>query len=341
MWKKYSQSVTPVLRYAGFILPAALTVMALAAGARAQSLSVEDLVSAVVRIKTSIDPEGRTVRNLGSERQGTGIVIAGDGLILTIGYLMVEAHSAEVVANDGRTVPANVVGYDYETGFGLLRATEPLGVRPMALGKSADIKQGDKVLVAAAGGVDMIGAAHVAAKREFAGYWEYLLDEAIFTSPPHPAWSGAALIDREGALVGIGSLIVGDATGKGDNVIGNMFVPIDRLPPILAALVADGRVTGPAKPWLGLHTEEAAGQLTVRRVVPDGPAEKAGIQPGDAIVSIGGETPKTLADFYRKIWAQGRAGVTVPLDVLRGGERRRIELKSMNRLDHLKMNSTF
>ena len=306
---------------------------------------VEGLASAVVRIKAHIDPQGYTVAGLGREREGSGIVIDDDGLVVTIGYLMVEAYAAEVTDSHGRTMPANVVGYDHETGFGLLRVVEPERLepkpRPMPLGKSAAVKVHDPVLIASSGGSAMVGAAYVVAKREFAGSWEYLLDEARFTAPPHPAWSGAALINSEGRLVGVGSLIVGDAASNGENVPGNMFVPIDRLPPILADLIADGRVAGPGRPWLGLSADELRGRLLVARVTPAGPADKAGIRHGDVIAGVDGEKPESLADFYRKVWARGSAGVTVPLDVLRDGERQRIGVKSINRLDHLKLKSTF
>src|SRR5262249_7443458 len=175
----------------------------------------------VVRIKAYIPPDARTAQGLGREREGSGIVIDQNGLILTIGYLMVEAYAAEVTTNAGRTVPANVVGYDHETGFGLLRTIEPLKLRPIAFGKSREIKDRDPVLVASFGGADMAAPAFVVSKREFAGNWEYLLDEAIFTAPPHPAWSGAALLSREGKLIGVGSLIVGDAAGKREHFPGN------------------------------------------------------------------------------------------------------------------------
>src|SRR6266480_3154369 len=315
------------------ILAAALIALASSSAASAQS--VDELVSAVVRINTHINPEGRTVQGLGREREGSGILIDSDGLVLTIGYLMVEAYAAEVGANNGRTMPANVVGYDQESGFGLLRAIAPLKLKPMPLGKSAEIKEGDPVLIASFGGRGMVAGAYVVAKREFAGSWEYLLDEALFTAPPHPAWSGAALISREGKLVGVGSLIVGDAGGGGDKAPGNMFVPIDRLSPILGDLIAAGRPVGPGRPWLGLTTEELRGRLFVSRVTPSGPAEKAGIKSGDVIVGVNGEQPKSLADFYRKVWAQGSAGANVALDVLQDSEVRRFEVKSINRLDHL------
>jgi S1-C subfamily serine protease len=310
-------------------------------GARAQATTVKEVAAAVLQIKTTIHPDGRTVENLGAEREGSGVVIDDNGLVLTIGYLMVEAYAAEVITNDGRKVPAEVVGYDHASGFGLLRATQPLKARPIPLGKSVDIKAGDPVLIASFGGTAMVAAAQVIARREFAGSWEYLLDDAIFTAPPHPAWSGAALIDRDGKLVGIGSLIVGDAGGKGDGKPGNMFVPIDRLPPILADLIAEGRSREPARPWLGMTTEETGGRLVVARVAAGGPAEKAGVRSGDVVVGVGGDIARNLGDFYRKVWGRGSAGITVPLDVLQDNAVRHFDVVSADRHEYLRIDSTF
>jgi S1-C subfamily serine protease len=320
---------------------AALSMAPVERQAVAQHARVEDIISAVVAVKTHINPEGRTVEGLGRDREGTGIVIDNDGLIVTIGYLMVEAYAAEIVDQKGRTVPASVVGYDHETGFGLLRAIEPLKLTPMAIGKSSELKVHDALLIASHGGADMVSVAQLVAKREFAGSWEYMLEEALFTSPPHPAWSGAALISREGKLVGVGSLIIGDVGGQGERTPGNMFVPIDRLPPILADLLADGRVAGPGRPWLGVNTDEARGRLFVTRVTPGGPADQAGIKRGDVVIGVAGEQTKSLADFYRKVWGQGVAGAVVPLDLLQDHEVRRVDVHSINRLDHLKLKSTF
>jgi S1-C subfamily serine protease len=319
-----------------------IAVFAVSSGvAAAETASLEELVSSVLRIKTHINPEGQTVQGLGRERDGSGILIDNDGLVLTIGYLMVEAYAAEVITNDGRTVPASVVGYDHESGFGLLRALEPLKLKPIPLGKSADVKEQDVAVIASFGGAHMVAPVHVVAKREFAGNWEYMLDEALFTSPPHPAWSGAALISREGKLIGVGSLIVGDATGGSEKTPGNMFVPIDRLAPILADLLADGRISGAGRPWLGVNTDELRGRLFVTRVTSGGPADKAGLRRGDVIVSVNGDQPKNLADFYHKVWAQGGAGASIPLDVLQDNAVRRVTVQSINRLDHLKLKSTF
>jgi S1-C subfamily serine protease len=233
-----------------------------------------------------------------------------------------------------------VVGYDHATGFGLLRAIMSLDVQSLPLGRSADLKEHDPVLIAAYGGRDRLAPAAVVSKRAFAGAWEYLLDEAIFTAPPYENWSGAALIDHVGKLVGIGSLVVDDASGRGEGP-GNMFVPIDRLPPILADVIANGRVSGPGQPWLGVITRELQGRLIVVAVASDSPAEKAGLHHGDIIVGVAGTPTDSMADFYRKLYAQGAAGATIRLDVVQDGERRQVAVKSINRLDHLRLKSSY
>jgi S1-C subfamily serine protease len=309
--------------------------------APAETGSLEELISAVVKIKTHINPEGRTVQGLGRDREGTGILIDADGLILTIGYLMVEAYAAEVITNDGRTLPASIVGYDHETGFGLLRTIEPLKIKPFTLGKIADVKEKDVVVVASGGGASNVVPALVVSKREFVGNWEYLLDEAIYTSPPHPSWSGAALINREGKLIGVGSLIVGDAAGTKENNPGNVFVPIDRLAPILGDLLTEGRPSGPGRPWLGMNADDTHGRLMVGRVTPGGPADKAGVKRGDVIISVNGEATTSLPDFYRKVWSKGGAGAVIGLDVRNNNTMQHFDIQSINRLDHLKLKSTF
>jgi serine protease Do len=309
--------------------------------ATAQSNAADELLSAVVQLKTYINPDGRTVKGLGQQRTGSGIVIDDKGLILTIGYLMVEAHSAEVVTNGGRKTAAEVVGYDHDTGFGLMRAAEPLRVKPLAFGKSADLKEQDQVLAASFGGRAGIAPAYIMSLREFAAGWEYLIPGAIFTAPAHSEWSGAALVSRDGKLVGVGSLVVGDVTGQGKNLPGNMYVPIDLLPPIMADLLSSGRVSGPGRPWLGLNVEELRGRIFVSRVTRDGPAERAGVSAKDIVVAVNGEAPRSLPDYYRKVWSLGGAGASVPLDLLQENGIKRIDVKSINRHDYLRLKSTF
>jgi S1-C subfamily serine protease len=334
-------NLRPVSRLLKSLLAAVFAASLLSTPAPAETGSLEELISAVVKIKTHINPEGRTVQGLGRDREGTGILIDADGLILTIGYLMVEAYAAEVITNDGRTLPASIVGYDHETGFGLLRTIEPLKIKPFTLGKIADVKEKDVVVVASGGGASNVVPALVVSKREFVGNWEYLLDEAIYTSPPHPSWSGAALINREGKLIGVGSLIVGDAAGTKENNPGNVFVPIDRLAPILGDLLTEGRPSGPGRPWLGMNADDTHGRLMVGRVTPGGPADKAGVKRGDVIISVNGEATTSLPDFYRKVWSKGGAGAVIGLDVRNNNTMQHFDIQSINRLDHLKLKSTF
>jgi S1-C subfamily serine protease len=314
---------------------------AVAAPAEGTKPSAESVLDGVVRIATKAPPSARSADTLGTEREGSGIVIDSNGLVLTIGYLLLEVEAIEIGLSDGRKVEASLVAYDHDTGFGLLRAAGKLPVKPVELGDSDAIKVQDQVLVAAHGGQGMAMPALVVSRRVFTGYWEYLLENAIFTSPPHPAFGGAALFASDGKLVGVGSLIVGDAAGPEQQMPGNMFVPIDRLKPILAELLDSGRSPEPPRPWLGLNSEEVYGRLFVTRVAPGGPAEAAGIAKGDLVVGIGGQAVSGLAEFYRKVWALGPAGVSVPLDVLRGTSVSSIPVKSGNRYQYLKMNRSY
>jgi S1-C subfamily serine protease len=292
-----------------------------------------EAMRAVVSIKTHAAPNARSAATLGTERTGSGVLISGDGLVLTIGYLVLEAERIEVTTAAGRTVPASLVAYDHATGFGLVRPLAPLDAKPIRLGDSKDVEVLDRVITAAGGGVDALEAATVVSKRRFAGYWEYLVEDAIFTSPPRIDHSGAALIDREGRLVGIGSLLVMDAAHPGERLPGNMFVPIDLLKPVLDEMVATGRQHGGRRPWIGLNSMEERGHLVVIRVSDGGPAEMAGIEPGDIILALAGRKIDDLADFYRRLWSSGEPGVEVTLRVLKGAEVVDVKIRSIDRAD--------
>ena len=282
----------------------------------------------VVRVKSQVVRDARSAATLGVEREGTGIVIDSNGLVLTIGYLITEAERVELSTSDGRKYPATVVGYDSTTGMGLLKALAPLPVKPIDFGESSKIAERELVLIA---GFDGVAPAYVVSKRRFVGYWEYLLDEAIYTAPATVNWQGAALLSREGKLLGIGSLAVGDALGTSANVPGNLFVPIDAVKPVLGDIVANGRVTARPRPWLGVNTQEVHGHLIVTRVSPESPADDAGLKHGDIIVGIGGTRIENQADFYNKLWATGAAGVEVSLQVLKDNQVQKLVLKSRNR----------
>lgn len=322
-------------------------VLGLAAGlllpnvrAAADPAAIKAAVESVVRLHAEVPGDARSAATLGPQREGNGIVIDDAGLVLTIGYLIVEASAVTLYRADGSPVPADVVGYDYDTGFGIVRALAPLRIKPIAIGKSAGARAGDPVLAVGHGGGG-VQPAQIVAKREFAGYWEYLLEEAIFTAPPHPNWGGAALVDRDGKLVGVGSLAVGNATEADRATPGNMFVPIDLLPPVLADLIEAGKGGGIARPWLGINVVDMSGHPVVVRITPDSPAEKAGIEPGDVVVEVGGEAVRSVPDLYRRIWASGDAGATIDLSIVRGGAPRRIRVESASRYDFLKLKRTY
>jgi S1-C subfamily serine protease len=326
----------PVSRRLAMIGAAAL-VPALPAAAQ----DAAQRLRSIVRVRCTVPADSRTAASLGRQRQGSGVLIDQSGLVLTIGYLMVEADGAEVTLADGRTLPAQVVGYDHETGFGLLRTIDPPRMPAAPLGRSASVPEHAPVMIAAHEGGGGARPAFVLSRRPFAGSWEYLVEEAIFTAPPHPEWSGAGLFDAEGRLVGIGSLMVGDANGKGTGIPGNMFVPIDLLPPILGDMIAEGAPAGPRRPWLGLATEELRGRLFVTRVTPGGPAERAGIEAGDVVLGVGGAPVRDLADFYRKLWATGDAGSEVGLMLLHGTGSRQVTIRSVDRHSHLRLKRTY
>ena len=296
---------------------------------------MDHFFEAIVKVRMRAIPNARSASTLGKEREGTGIVI-GEGLILTIGYLIVEADDVEIVDSEGHVLPAEVAGYDHATGFGLVRTTVPFKARPLALGDSGKLAVRDPVLVVHYDGESDVTLAQVVSTRQFTGSWEYLVEQAIFTSPPTSNWSGAALVNRDLKLVGVGSLIVREADTDEEGVPGNMFVPIDALKPILPDLVKTGQRAGPARPWLGVSADEIQGRLIVGRVSPDGPGDQAGIRAGDIILAVGGEGVRTQAEFYRKVWGRGGAGADVPLRVLQGIDVREITVHSIDRTEYFR-----
>jgi S1-C subfamily serine protease len=299
---------------------------------------LERALSAVVGLHSIIPPDAFTAETLGVERAGNGVLI-GDGLVLTVGYLITEAETIWLHLGDGRVVQGHALGFDNETGFGLVQLLARIDLPVLALGNSSEIAVGDRVVVAGAGGRTRSLAGRIAAKQEFAGYWEYLLDEAIFTFPAHPNWGGTGLISPQGELLGIGSLQIervrdGDNKGRTENL--NMTIPIDLLKPILDDLKTFGRVNKPVRPWLGVYTTEVEDRLVTVGVAGKGPAARAEIKTGDIIVAVGGKNVSTLTELYRRVWALGNAGVEVPLTLHRDGVTFDVRVNSSDRMKFLK-----
>ncbi|MQB41959.1 S1C family serine protease [Rhizobium sp. ICMP 5592] len=297
-------------------------------------MNIDRTLRSVVAVHSKIPEDAFTAGSLGTRREGSGVVIRNNGLVLTIGYLITEAEEVWLTTNDGRVIPAHALAYDQETGFGLAQALGRLDVPPLDFGNVAKADIGDPVMMA--DGIGQFVQANIVAKQEFAGYWEYLLDEAIFTAPAHPSWGGAALIDADGKLLGIGSLHLQMAAKGGGSADINMVVPIDLLPPILDDLLNRGQVNKPPRPWLGAFSAESDGEVVVMSVAEGGPAEQAGLRRGDVISEIRDDEVDGLADFYRKIWESGSAGAEIPMRVLRNGREAWLRVKSADRSSFLR-----
>lgn len=295
---------------------------------------LERALAAGVGLHCIIPPDAFTAETLWVERAGNGVLI-DQGLVLTIGYLITEAETVWLHLGDGRVVEGHALGLDQETGFGLVQALCPLDLPALALGSSQAAQLGERVVVGGAGGRTRSLAGRIAAKQEFSGYWEYVLDEAIFTYPAHPNWGGTALISPDGRLIGIGSLQIERAReGKGEHL--NMTVPIDLLKPILDDLRKFGRVNKPVRPWLGLYCTEVEDRVVVVGIAPKGPAARAELRTGDVVLAVKGEKVASLASFYRKVWALGSAGVEVPLTLYRDGVTFDVRVNSSDRAKFLK-----
>ncbi|MEM7254023.1 MAG: S1C family serine protease [Pseudomonadota bacterium] len=299
------------------------------------SYDLERALTSVLSVRSRIPDDAMTASLLGTERAGHGVLI-DDGLVLTIGYLITEAESVWLVDGAGTSAPAHVVAYDQETGFGLLQSMQRLNLPALPMGSSEDLVPEDRVVFAGQGGIRHAVDAKVILKREFAGYWEYLLDEAIFTAPAHPNWGGGALIGPDGTLRGIGSLLVQHVNQNDEAYNANMVVPIDLLKPILGDMLQFGRVNRAPRPWLGMMTTEYEGHLVVAGVVDDGPAESAGIEVGDVVLEVNGASVQGLAQMFREVWSLGEAGVSVPLTIYRKDSTSEYLIESVSRNARLK-----
>jgi len=300
------------------------------------TFDLDATLDCIVSLRSQVPEDALTASVLGTERAGHGVVIADDGLVVTIGYLITEAESLWITTNAGVTVPGHVVGYDQETGFALVQALQPMGSPSMVIGDSSALQISDELIVAGQGGLGEAIKTIVIAKREFAGYWEYVLDEALFTAPPHSNWGGAALISDHGELLGIGSLLVQQIGDGGQQSAANMIIPIDLLKPILDDLRMYGKRNAPPRPWLGFLVQEVSHHLVVSGIYDECPAEIAGLQVGDVIREVEGEPVSGLAVLFRRIWQTGEAGVDISLTIIRNRESMTVTVHSADRDSCLK-----
>jgi S1-C subfamily serine protease len=303
---------------------------------RAQDLpfDLEAAMRSVVLVHSEVPEDAFTASIMGTERIGHGAVIGADGLVLTIGYLITEAESVWLTTHDGSVVAGHALAYDQVTGFGLILPLGRINVPPLPRGSVKSISVGSEVIVIGHGGVTHSLMAKIIARREYAGYWEYLLEDALFTSPPHPQWGGTALVGLDGRLLGIGSLILQEAV-EDDTFDANMFVPIDLLEPILDDMIKLGRPSHPPRPWLGMYATPMEGQLVVGRLIHGGPAQRAGLRLGDVVLEVAGEPVTELGDLFRKVWSVGPAGTDIPITVARGRSTSRVRVRSADRNDFL------
>ena len=293
--------------------------------------------AAVVGVRVNVAQGARSAETLGQKRSGSGVVIGPDGLILTIGYLMLEAQTIQIVTQDNKTLPAKAVAYDLATGFGLIKPLLPLnGVQPVALGSHNALAPGEPLMAAtgaqATGEEADVSMTQMVSKRAFSGYWEYHLDSAVFTSPPIGNHSGASLFNQRGELIGIGSLFVTDAMGGNRRLPGNMFVPVDLLKPILAEMQQTGSTKSSRRPWVGLTSSEQGGRVQIVRVNKDGPAQAAGLEAGDFVLAVDGAKVATLEAFYKNLWAHAQPDDEIILTVLQGAEVKTIKVKAVDRM---------
>ena len=294
-------------------------------------------LEALVSIKAYIPEDAMTASLLGTERTGHGVRIRDDGLIVTIGYLINEAEEIWVTTEDGLSSAAFVVGNDFRSGLALIKPTLPLPGPSMPIAETDELKVGDAVvIVASTDSEPQTVDAQVLARQEFAGRWEYLLEEAIFSAPPHPSWSGAALTNLQGELCAIGSLVIQGFEVRGDQRTVNMSVPVQALAGAIDEICEHGRRLEPPRPWLGLLVHDEDDELTVVGVYRDCPADLAGLQPGDIIVRVGNHEVYGLGHFYRTMWSMGPAGTEIPITVLRDTTRHEFAVASVERMAHLR-----
>jgi serine protease Do len=293
---------------------------------------LERFYQSIVSINANIPSEAKTAASLGIKREGNGVAI-DEKHILTIGYIVIEAETIDIGLANGRRLPARLVAYDHTTGFGLIKSVIPLKMNPLPLGDSDNITSDETLLILPSADRGAGSVVTSVSRRPFTGWWEYFLKSPIYTVPANPLWAGAPIINKNGEVLGIGSLFVSEAS-PGIPSPGNMSVPVNLLKPILKDLITKGRRTSNVQPYLGVSADDSSDQIIVTRVSAGSPAFKAGIRPQDVIMTVNGYSVSKLRSFYERVWASGDAGVTVRLGVSREGVLQEFSVTTVDRLDY-------
>jgi len=267
---------------------------------------------------------------LGTERNSHAVQISQDGLLLTVGYSVMEASEIWLTNRKGQTTEAILLAQDYDSGLALLRPLSPIGLLTLETATTDKLHEGQELSVLASNEKELIPV-DLFAVEEFAGRWEYVLDRGLFTFPLYERWSGAALLDSAGKLVGLGSLALGMRNPEGEVEPGNLFIPVELVMPHIEHLRDHGQKPGTLRPWLGTLVEEHDSELYVVGLYHGAPAARAGIKPGEIILSVARQPVTSMAGFFRSIWHYGPAGTAIPLTLSDGNKTREVVLDTTDR----------
>jgi len=350
----------------GLAAPAATPLTAPVADQSGRALSVNDIYSkdapgvAFIRAdaagsQEASDPFGQPGGG-GGTATGSGFVIDGEGRIVTNAHVVEGAEEISVtLGEDGDTYEAELLGADASTDVAVIQVDAPAEVlHPLTLGDSSQVEVGDAaVAIGNPFGLDRTATAGIisAIQREIRSPNGFTITDAIQTDAPiNPGNSGGPLLDSAGRVIGINSQIAG---GEGNVGIG-FAVPINTAREIAQQLVDDGEVQ---HAFLGVSgtdlTSEIAdvlnldrdGGALVQSVVPGSPADEAGLEAGDAEVTVGGqpfqaggdlivavdgEPVATMTDVIAAVDSK-QPGEAVELTLLRNGEERSVEVELTER----------
>jgi S1-C subfamily serine protease len=280
-------------------------------------------VPSVVFLRADIPARHPSAAILGEERIGAGVAVGVDR-VLTAHYLVLGASLVQCSGVDGRPRSVERVAIDHETGLALLALGGP-PLRPATLGHGEDSKPGRPVFLLTLDATrERKGATGlVSSVGPFEAFWEYMLDRAIMTTAINPGLAGAPLFDDAGRLIGLVSLGLA-AVGRY-----SLAIPIELYRRRQQGL-EKSEPAGPPRAWVGIYPQGTDGSVVLSGTVPDGPADRAGLERGDLILSVDGVAVSSLAELYRMLWRRG-PGEVLSFRILRDGALLVVEVAAGDR----------